>query len=66
MKKGRDSVRFVDPSWNEISPGDRLWPTFFYTLGLTEKTPPTIAVSDSAAGKSNSDDREIKDKIFNL
>ena len=38
MKSGRDSIRFLDPSWNEIASGDRLWPTFFYTLGLVEKS----------------------------
>ena len=37
MKLGRDSIRFVDPSWNEIEEGALLWPTFFYTLGFVEK-----------------------------
>ena len=37
MKLGRDSIRFVDPSWNEIEEGALLWPSFFYTLGFVEK-----------------------------
>ena len=64
MKKGRDSVRFVDPTWNEIGPGELLWPSFFYTLGLTEKR--SAVYEDSQTTFENPLERDNNDKIFTL
>ena len=54
MEMGRDSVRFVNPGWNEIGPDQLLWPTFFYGLGLTERNPSIY--SDDSSNSNRQDD----------
>ena len=31
------AIRYMDPSWNEVPDGERLWPSLFYLFGLVDK-----------------------------
>ena len=31
-----DAIRFVNPAWDFLGSGKRLWPFFFYWFGLAE------------------------------
>ena len=31
------AIRYMDPTWNEVPDGERLWPSILYGLGLVEK-----------------------------
>ena len=39
-----DAIRFVDPEWNYVEKGQRLWPAIFYILGFAERPPEVIVV----------------------
>ena len=37
MKVSPGAIRYLDPSWDEVAEGDRLWPSIAYALGLVSK-----------------------------
>ena len=37
MYESVGAIRYLDPSWNEVADGERLWPSIAYGLGLVEK-----------------------------
>ena len=49
MYKSVNAIRYLDPTWNKVSAGNRLWPSLAYILGLRSRESSTISAKVSIA-----------------
>ena len=68
MKKSVGAIRYLDPSWNEVQDGERLWPSIAHGLGLTKKNSRNSSVSSNDPEGNNKGDSidEVKDQSWTL
>ena len=58
------AIRYMEPSWNEVPDGERLWPSLFYLFGLADKD--QQGVEQSGAVEETSDSDEVKGQVWTM
>ena len=61
MYKSVNAIRYLDPTWNKVSAGNRLWPSLAYILGVRSRESST----DSAEVSNAEDDSLSSDEVLN-
>ena len=56
MYESVGAIRYIDPTWDEVASGDRLWPSIAYGLGLVNNKKSKEPYS--AAESSQSDEKD--------
>ena len=62
MEQSIGAIRYMDPSWNKVPDGERLWPSLAYALGLADND----LESSSNKVESASDDSESNLTVWAL
>ena len=61
MYRSVDAIRYLDPTWNRVSAGNRLWPSLAYILGLRSRESST----NSAEVLNAEEDSLINEEVLN-
>ena len=61
MEQSIGAIRYMDPSWNKVPDGERLWPSLAYALGLADND-----LDSSSKVQSASDDSESNLSVWTL
>ena len=61
MYRSVDAIRYLDPTWNRVSAGNRLWPSLAYILGLRSRESST----NSAEVLTAEEDSLINEEVLN-
>ena len=54
MKKSVGAMRYLNPNWDKVEPGKRLWPSLFYMIGFKKYD----RSSDSSAREESAETKE--------
>ena len=63
MRVSPGAIRYVDPSWDEIAEGERLWPSILYFLGVVDKNGGDNNLEKQEVQEENS---EVSDQVWTL
>ena len=66
MYESVDAIRYLNPEWNKVSPGERLWPSILYLLGLKEYSGGSRSSESSSGAKEDKIDVDIEDDVWTL
>ena len=67
MYKSVDAIRYLNPSWYKVHPGNRLWPSLFYLFGLRKRDSyPGTESGDSKQEQTEAPVDNVKDSIITL
>ena len=67
MHKSVNALRYLDPTWNKVAPGKRLWPSLAYLFRLRSYDEyATTADANNKEENSSSSADDVKDNVWTL
>lgn len=45
------ALRYLDPTWNKVQPGKRLYPSLFYLLGISDYGSDSVEAAEKIADR---------------